>query len=89
MVVQEICTVKGLPFTGKSGIQQAGSVAFTNNISTASGTTQMGCNIEGGVSFLNINSHEYSGVSGMLRTETSGIRNATPRIVCTICYETS
>ena len=81
--------VKGLPFTGKSGIQQAGSVAFTNNLGTASGTTQMTCSIEGGVSFLNINSHEYSGQSSMSRTEAPAIQNSAPRIVCTICYETS
>tara|TARA_R100001510_G_scaffold33026_1_gene29523 strand:+ start:199 stop:867 length:669 start_codon:yes stop_codon:yes gene_type:complete len=81
--------VKGLPFTGKSGIQQAGSVAFTNNLGTASGTTQMGCNIEGGVSYLNVNSHEYSGVSSMSRTEAPAIQNSAPRIVVSICYETS
>jgi hypothetical protein len=79
--------ITGLPFTSKSGIQQAGSVAFTNTITTTSGTTQMGCNIEGGVAYLNVNEHEYSGASGMNRVAASGIHAANPRIVCSICYE--
>tara|TARA_B100000963_G_scaffold354973_1_gene372396 strand:+ start:511 stop:1314 length:804 start_codon:yes stop_codon:yes gene_type:complete len=80
--------VKGLPFTGKAGIQQAGSVGFTNNLSTASGTTQMGCNIEGGVSYINVNVHEYSGTSSMGRATPSALHNSSPRIVVTLCYET-
>ena len=79
--------ITGLPFTSKSGIQQAGSVAFTNTITTTSGTTQMGCNIEGGVAYLNINEFEFSGASGMNRVAASGIHASNPRIVCTICYE--
>jgi len=79
--------ITGLPFTSKSGIQQAGSVAFTNIITTTSGTTQMGCNIEGGVAYLNVNEHEYSGASGMNRVAASGIHASNPRIVCSICYE--
>ena len=79
--------INGIPFTSKAGIQQAGSVAFTNSLGTASGTTQMTCNIEGGVSYLNVNSHEYSGPSSMSRTEAPAIQNSAPRIVCSICYE--
>ena len=80
----------GVPFVAKAGIQQAGSVSFTNHLATTSGTTQLGCNIEGNVSYLNINEHEYSGASGMGRNSTAGITtNANPRIVCSICYETT
>jgi len=79
--------VAGLPFTSKSGIQQAGTVAFTNKINTSSGTTHMGCNIEGGVAYLNINEHEYSGESGMNRVNAVGIHTSNPRIVCSIVYE--
>ena len=82
--------ISGVPFTSKAGIQQAGSVAFTNNLGSTSGTTQLTCNIEGGVAYLNVNEHEYSGASGMGRTSTGGVTaNANPRIVCSICYETA
>tara|TARA_R100001510_G_C7577454_1_gene151674 strand:+ start:16 stop:606 length:591 start_codon:yes stop_codon:yes gene_type:complete len=79
--------VAGLPFTSKSGVQQAGTVAFTNKINTSSGTTHMGCNIEGGVAYLNVNEHEYSGESGMNRVNAVGIHTSNPRIVCSIVYE--
>ena len=84
--------INGIPFTAKSGIQQAGSVAFTNqmNFGGGSGISQVSCNIEGGVAYLNINEHEYSGSSGMGRNPTNGITtHANPRIVCSICYETA
>tara|TARA_B100001248_G_scaffold141364_1_gene106131 strand:- start:384 stop:1223 length:840 start_codon:yes stop_codon:yes gene_type:complete len=82
----------GVPFTAKAGVQQAGTVSFTNNMNFGggSGISQVGCNIEGNVSYLNINEHEYSGSSGMGRNPTNGITtHANPRIVCSICYETA
>ena len=82
--------INGIPFTSKSGIQQAGSVAFTNNMNFGggSGISQVSCNIEGGVAYLNINEHEYNGASGMGRNPTNGITtHSGPRIVCSICYE--
>jgi len=81
--------IAGLPFTSKSGVQQAGSMAFANNITFGNSGTQGYCNIEGGVSYLNINSQELSGTSSMNRVPTSGIQNSAPRIVCSICYETT
>ena len=84
--------INGIPFTAKSGIQQAGSVAFTNqmNFGGGSGISQVSCNIEGGVAYLNINEHEYNSASGMGRNPTNGITtHANPRIVCSICYETA
>jgi hypothetical protein len=81
--------IAGLPFTSKSGVQQAGSMAFANNITFGNSGTQGYCNIEGGVSYLNINSQELSGTSSMQRVPTSGIQNSAPRIVCSICYETT
>lgn len=81
--------INGLPFTSKSGVQQAGSIAFANNLSFGSSGTQGGCNVEGGVTYLNINSQELVGTSSMSRVPASGIHNSAPRIVCTICYETA
>ena len=84
--------INGVPFTAKSGIQQAGSIAFTNNMNFGggSGISQVSCNIEGGVAYLNVNEHEYSGASGMGRNPTNGITtHSGPRIVCSICYETA
>ena len=82
--------INGIPFTSKAGIQQAGSVAFTNqmNFGGGSGISQVSCNIEGGVAYLNINEHEYNSASGMGRNPTNGITtHSGPRIVCSICYE--
>jgi len=81
--------INGLPFTSKSGVQQAGSMAFANSISFGSSGTQGYCNVEGGVTYLNINSQELVGTSSMSRVPASGIHNSDPRIVCTICYETA
>ena len=79
--------ISGLPFTSKSGVQQAGTVAFTNTLSATSGTTQMSCNIEESDSVIHINEHEYSGTSSMNRMQVSALHNSSPRIVCSICYE--
>ena len=79
--------INGLPFSSKSGVQQAGAIAFANNLSFGSSGTQGGCNIEGGVSYLNVNSQELSGTSSMSRVPASGIHNSAPRIVCSIVYE--
>ena len=79
--------ISGLPFTSKSGVQQAGTVAFTNTLSATSGTTQMSCNIEESDSVIHINEHEYSGTSSMSRMQVSALHNSSPRIVCSICYE--
>ena len=65
--------ITGLPFTTKSGFQQAGSAAFTNILTPTSGTTQMGCNVEGGVTYINVNEHEYSGTSSMNRVQVSAL----------------
>ena len=81
--------IANLPFNSKSGVQQAGSMAFANNISFGSSGTQGYCNIEGNVNYLNINSQELVGTSSMSRVPASGIHNTDPRIVCTICYETA
>ena len=81
--------ISGLPFTSKSGVQQAGSVAFTNLLTVTSGTTQMGCNIEESDSVIHINEHEYSGTSSMNRVQVSALYNSNPRLVCSIAYETS
>jgi hypothetical protein len=81
--------ITGLPFTTKSGFQQAGSAAFTNILTPTSGTTQMGCNVEGGVTYINVNEHEYSGTSSMNRVQVSALYNSNPRIVCSIAYETA
>ena len=81
--------INGLPFTTKSGVQQAGSMAFANSISFGSSGTQGYCNVEGGVTYLNINSQEFVGTSSMSRVPASGIHNVDPRIVCTICYESA
>ena len=79
--------ITGLPFTSKSGVQQAGSIAFANNMSFGSGTTDGFCNIEGGVAYLNVDAQEYDGTSAMGRCPTSGLHNSNPRIVCSIVYE--
>tara|TARA_A100000172_G_scaffold75382_1_gene58136 strand:+ start:830 stop:2023 length:1194 start_codon:yes stop_codon:yes gene_type:complete len=77
----------GIPFTAKAGVQQAGSIAFANNMSFGSDITDGGCNIEGNVAYLNINAQQYSGTSSMGRVPHSGIHNSAPRIVCSIVYE--
>jgi hypothetical protein len=79
--------ISGLPFTSKSGVQQAGTVAFTNTLSATSGTTQMSCNIEESDTVIHINEHEYSGTSSMSRMQVSALHNSSPRIVCSIAYE--
>lgn len=81
--------ISGLPFTSKSGVQQAGKVAFTNNLSASSGTTEMSCNIEESDSVIHLNEHEYSGTSSMNRMQVSALHNSSPRIVCSIAYETA
>jgi len=81
--------IASLPFTSKSGVQQAGSVAFANNMTFGNSGTHGQCNVEGGVTYLNINSQEYDGTSAMHRVAASGIHNSGPRIVCSICYETA
>ena len=81
--------IASLPFSSKSGVQQAGSVAFANNMTFGNSGTHGQCNIEGNVNYLNINSQEYDGTSAMHRVAASGIHNSGPRIVCSICYETA
>ena len=81
--------IASLPFSSKSGVQQAGSVAFANNMTFGNSGTHGQCNVEGGVTYLNINSQEYDGTSAMHRVAASGIHNSGPRIVCSICYETA